>query len=128
MRRKLKFVARLPKSTLWLSHGQWHPTYVIQQQKQTGTEYQHYGIGTDGKLVFAGVTRHSENSQATANQIIRVWRRWRWEYDRVFGNPKDTYPAKQMYSTQEELRRLVARITVFPIDSPQEAITYEVRP
>lgn len=126
VRRKLQFIARLPKSTLWVGHGNWHPTYAVNQQKQCGVEYQHYGIGADGKLVFAGVTRHTENSQATANQIIRVWRRWRWEYDHTFGNPKETYPAKEAYSTQEELRRLVSRLTVFPVDRPNEAITYSV--
>lgn len=126
MRRKLKVIAKLPKNTVWVSRERFEPTYVRQQQTQAGIEYQHYGIGRDGKLVFAGVTRHAENTQATANQIVRVWRRWRWEYDQVFGNPRETYPAKQMYSTQAELRALVTRLIVFPIDRPKEQEAYQV--
>lgn len=127
MRRKQHSIAKLPKNTLWVQRGKFVPTYAVQQQIQTGVEYQHYGIGADNKLVFAGVTRHSENSQATANQIVRVWRRWRWEYDRVFGNPREQYPAKEMYSTQAELRALVQTLVVFPISNPEQAVTYVVR-
>jgi len=76
---------------IWKDRGNWTPTYVLNQQHAEGSEYQHFMLDANGKLVCAGVTRHTHMNQAQANQIFRVWRRWRNEYDTLFGgqpNPK----------------------------------------
>jgi hypothetical protein len=93
---------------VWLRRGDWQPVYAIEQQKQTGAEYQHYAYDADHKLVCAGVTRHERMNQAIANQITRVWRCWRREY--VARNPGN-YPT----ATSGDIRLLL----VFPIDDPK---------
>ncbi len=90
--------------------GDWEPLYVRQQQNQAGEPYQHYMYGPNGEGLCAGVTQHPRMNRATANQIRRVWERWRREY--IAQRPGD-YPTAQKVSIP------VARVVVFPLDQPK---------
>ena len=117
MRRKpIQF--RKLRNGVWRERGQWTPTYVLQQQHAPGSEYQHYALDANGKLVYAGVTRHNHMNQAQANQIHRVWRRWRSEYDNVFTGVGREYPARHIPS--------VKTLIVFPIDRPNQQQSFVI--
>jgi hypothetical protein len=109
MRRKPVQFRRL-RNGVWKQRGEWTPVYVLDQQRATGDEYQHYAVDADGKVVYAGVTRHEHVGQAQANQIHRVWRRWRREYDGVFDGVGREYPARHCQP--------VVRIVIHPIGNP----------
>jgi hypothetical protein len=110
---------------IWLERGDWTPVYAYNQQsgymqpgqpKPSGIEYQHYMFSGDGQIVCAGVTRHEHINQAIANQIFRVWARWRSEYDaRTTGD----YPARHCAP--------VTTLVVFPVDAPNDKQQFEVR-
>lgn len=95
------------KRGVWTKRGDWQPTYVYDQQHQTGRQYQHYMYAADGKPLCAGVTRHQRMNRAVAKQIVRVWERWRKEY--VARNPGN-------YPTAQQIAIPVARIAVFPVN------------
>ena len=101
-----------------ITHRAWTPTYVLNQQRQSGIEYQSYGLDADGKVVYAGVTRHEGMNRAIGRQIHRVWARWRKEYDSQPENVTRDYPAKHCPE--------VTRLVVFPVGSPEMAQTFEV--
>ena len=105
MRRKAQYFKKT-RNGVWSRRGEWMPTYVFNQQNQAGAEYQHYMYGPDNQPLCAGVTRHERMNRAVANQIVRVWRRWRDEY--VAQNPGN-------YPTAQEAHIPVARIAVFPV-------------
>jgi len=108
MKRKQNCYKRI-KTGVWQTRGEWLPVYVVEQQKQVGDEYQHYAYDADNRLVCAGVTRHERMNQAIANQVARVWRRWRKEYvERHPGN----YPTATANA--------IAKLFVFPIDNPNQ--------
>lgn len=111
--RKRRIGFKRIKQGLWRERGKWTPTYAFDQQHADGVEYQHYGLDANGKLVYAGVTRHERMNQAQANQIHRVWRRWRHEYDTVFDGVGRDYPAKHHVL-------MPSTLVVFPIDNPNQ--------
>jgi hypothetical protein len=120
MRRKFNGIAKMPKA-VWKSRGDWTPVYVNEQQHNDGIEFQHYIMSADNRLICAGVTRHKRMNRAQANQIFRVWRRWRTEYDTRFDGAGRDYPAKH-YPTAAD----AATILVFPIDNPEQKEWYSL--
>ena len=115
MRKRIRPYRRL-RNGIWKERGQFDFVYAQEQQKQVGIEYQHYGVSADNKLVFAGVTRHDHLNQAIANQVFRVWARWRREYDAQ--RPSEDYPAKHAPA--------VVTLTMFPVNNPEMAQTFVV--
>ncbi len=112
MRRKPQHIARI-KRGVWLRHGDWTPTYAQQQHEQQGIEIQHFACDAQGKVVYAGVTRHERINRATARQIHCVWLRWRQEYATLGnGNPRPDNP--------------VTHLVLFPVDSPELTETFYV--
>ncbi len=115
MKRKQQGYKRI-KHGMWATRGEWIPTYVVEQQKQTGEEYQHYAYDACNKLVCAGVTRHERMNQAVANQVARVWRRWRKEY-------VERYPGSYPTATAGS----IAKLMMFPVDSPNQGEWFHVQ-
>lgn len=106
------------KGGIWKARGIWMPVYVYDQQHAQGEEFQHYAMDSNGKLVYAGITRHSHMNQAQANQIHRVWRRWRNEYDTQFDGVEREYPARHI--------EMPVTMIVFPIDKPEMQERYAI--
>lgn len=115
MRRKL-IGQRMPHSTVRIGQGKFDLLYARQYHHAAGIEYQMYACETNGKLVHAGVSRHTAMDETTAWQIQRLWEHWRMEYDNLPENAMRDYPAKTCPR--------VASITVFPVDAPQLAQTF----
>jgi len=115
MRRKQQCFRRT-RNGVWLSRGKWEPAYLL--NGESGTEYQHAGFDANGKLVYAGVTRHDHVNRAIARQIHRVWARWRNEYDNVFDGKGRDYPAR--YSP------VVTTLVLYPVNAPQQAERFAV--
>jgi hypothetical protein len=109
------------RNGIWVERGQWEPTYVLNQQQAQGIEYQHYMFDANGNLACAGVTRHDHMNQAQANQIFKVWLRWRLEYDNTFNKGRD-YPAKHSAPYTCPVTMLV----VAPIDQPFQQQSFRV--
>jgi hypothetical protein len=106
---------RLPHNTIRIDSKS-ELTYATQYHHSAGDEYQTYAMDANGKLVHAGVSRHTAMDETTAWQIQRLWERWRNEYDNLPENVARDYPAKNCPR--------VTSIMVFPIDSPKLAQTF----
>lgn len=106
------------RNGIWVARGEWTPTYVINQQKQDGIEYQTYAVDAEGKCVHAGVTHHEHMNRAIAKQIQAVWLRWRNEYDNIFTGKGQDYPAKHV--------NRVTTLYVFPVDHPEQQEVFAV--
>lgn len=108
----------MPHNTVRVGRGRFDLLYARQNQKRTGIELQIYASDAENNLVWAGVEWHADVSQRTANIVQRLWARWRKEYDALPENARHDYPAKHC--------KVVAYVTLFPIDTPAVAQTFIV--
>jgi hypothetical protein len=92
-----------------MEQGDWTPIWMFEFQHRDGQEYQSYGIDAEGKIVHAGVTRHTHMDAAEARKVQRTWVRWRREYN---ANVPGDYPARNVHTVSE--------LIVFPIDNPDQ--------
>jgi len=103
---------KIKRGTWDRDRGTWVPVYYHNFQSQPGLEVQSYAFGDDGKTVHAGVSRHTHINQAVANQIQRIWERWRREYRR------------EVTPLRDDPR--VVRLVLFPVDQPEKAQSFTI--
>ncbi len=122
IRKDLKLSVNRRTTGVRVSTGKWEPVWYTLAMQGHGLgyslckeEYQTYGMSADGKLVWAGVSWHSEMTETIARGIQRCWNRWRAEY--LARNPGQ-------FPLRESLE--VAFLTVHPIGDHRNSQTFKV--